>query len=55
MILYMLLHQAEYFLKFNHFLVNLSFKKVQENIKELEFNEYDETHYSSKIIIKKFF
>jgi hypothetical protein len=43
-------YQAEYFLKFNHFLVDLSFKRVQGNIKELEFNGYDESHNSSKII-----
>ncbi len=55
MILCMSLHQAEHFLKFNHFLVDLSFKRVQGNVKELEFNGYDETHHSSKIIIKKFF
>ena len=51
MILCMLPCQAEHFLKFNHFLVDLSFKRVHGNIKELEFNGYDETHQSSKIII----
>lgn len=51
MILCMLSRQAEYILNFNYFLVDLSFKRVQGNIKELEFNGYDKDNNSSKIII----
>src|SRR3954467_998802 len=55
MILCILLHQAEYFLKFSYFLVDLSFKRVQRNIKELGFNGYDENHNASKKIRIIFF
>jgi hypothetical protein len=51
----MLSYQAEHFLNSNYFLVDLSFKRVQGNIKELEFNGYDENHDSSKIATNNFF